>query len=107
MQSHRPLQHYDRNRCHPVLRMTKHGRIRQQQRAVHAGIFDAVLTFGEAFEAGAGYVAYYLTKDASRRHESAIRSIIDQAQNVAIVVSNDGFIVSMQHVARPKRSWRP
>jgi DMSO reductase anchor subunit len=87
--------------------MTKHGRIRQQQRAVHAGIFDAVLTFGEAFEAGAGYVAYYLTKDASRRHESAIRSIIDQAQNVAIVVSNDGFIVSMQHVARPKRSWRP
>lgn len=97
----------DRNQAHVVeLKMSRHASTRQQQRGVVSHVLDAVLTFGDVYLAGEGCVAYYLGKDAVHRHRTLLRSISDHARNVAVVVSPDGTVVSVQHVRRPKRRWR-
>lgn len=87
------------------LKMTTHARARQRQRGMAAGVLEAVLTFGDTYRAGEGCTAYYLGQQAARRHSHALRGVVDRAQNVAIVVSGDGAVVSVQHVPRPKRRW--
>lgn len=88
------------------LKLTNHACTRQQQRGILAGVMEAVLTFGDVYRAGDGCIAYFLGDQATRRHGKRLGQIGDRARNVAVVVSSDGAIVTVQHVARPKRRWR-
>lgn len=87
------------------LNLTTHARARQRQRGIAAGVLDAVLAFGDAYRAGDRCTAYYLGRQAARRHSRSLRGVVDRARNVAIVVSGDGAVVSVQHLPRPKRRW--
>lgn len=89
------------------LRMTTHARARQRQRGIAGRVLEAVLTFGDAYQAGKGCTAYFLGNQAARKHSQVLRDVIDRARNVAVVVSGDGAVVSVQHVPKPKRRWQP
>ena len=88
------------------LKMSRHASIRQQQRGILEAVMEAVLAFGDMYWAGDGCIAYYLGNQATRRHSAALRPISDRARNVAVVVSPDGAVVTVQHVPKPKRRWR-
>lgn len=88
------------------LRMTTHASARQQQRGILAGVMEAVLAFGDVYWAGNGCMAYFLGDQAARRHGPSLRRLADRARNVAVVVSGDGAVLTVQHVPRPKRRWR-
>ncbi len=86
--------------------MTTHANARRQQRGIAGGVMEAVLAFGDAYRAGDGCTAYFLGDQAVRRHSPSVRHVADRARNVAVVVSSDGAVVTVQHVPRPKRGWR-
>lgn len=88
------------------LKMTTHASARRQQRGIAGGVMEAVLAFGDAYRAGDGCMAYFLGEQAARRHAPSLRRVADRARNVAVVVSGDGAVVTVQHVPRPKRYWR-
>jgi len=88
------------------LKMTTHARARRQQRGIAGGVMEAVLAFGDTYRAGDGCIAYFLGDQAVRRHAPAFRRVADRAHNVAVVVSGDGAVVTVQHVPRPKRCWK-
>lgn len=88
------------------LRMTSHANARRQQRGIAGGVIEAVLAFGDTYRAGDGCIAYFLGDQAIRRHMSALRRVADRSRNVAVVVSRDGAVVTVQHVPRPKRGWQ-
>lgn len=88
------------------LKLTNHASVRQQQRGILAGVMDAVLAFGDVYRAGDGCIAYFLGDQAVRRHARQLRPVADRARNVAVVVSEDGAVVTVQHVPRPKRYWK-
>jgi hypothetical protein len=87
------------------LKMTSHANARRQQRGIAGGVMEAVLAFGDAYRAGDGCTAYFLGDQAIRRHSPTLRRVADRARNVAVVVSGDGAVVTVQHVPRPKRGW--
>lgn len=88
------------------LKLTNHASVRQQQRGILAAVMEAVLAFGDVYRAGDGCFAYFLGDQAARRHGQQLRRVSDRARNVAVVVSSDGALVTVQHVPRPKRRWR-
>ncbi|MBX3404591.1 MAG: hypothetical protein KF699_14360 [Phycisphaeraceae bacterium] len=88
------------------LKMTAHASTRRQQRGIADGVMEAVLAFGDAYRAGDGCIAYFLGEQAVRRHAPSLRRVADRARNVAVVVSGDGAVVTVQHVPRPKKYWR-
>ncbi len=88
------------------LKMTTHAEARIRQRGVCVRILEAVLAFGDVYRAGEGCRAYYLGRQAAKKHASRLRGMTERARNVAIIVSADQAIVSVQHVRRPKRRWR-
>jgi|GEM_PF-1741326 len=88
------------------LKLTNHSTLRQQQRGILDGVMEAVLAFGDVYRAGDGCLAYFLGDQAARRHALQLRRVADRARNVAVVVSGDGAVVTVQHVPKPKRRWR-
>ncbi len=88
------------------LKMTTHASARRQQRGIAGGVMEAVLAFGDAYCAGDGCMAYFLGEQAVRTHALSLRWFADRADNVAVVVSGDGAVVTVQHVPRPKMYWR-
>ncbi len=87
-------------------RMTKHAAERCQQRCVSGEGMTALLEFGQSYHAGAGAKAYFL---GTRAVEAALKRYgvdLSRWKDVAIIVSPDHAIVTVQHVDRPKRSWR-
>jgi len=87
------------------LRMTTHAKERRQQRGIVGGVMEAVLAFGDVYRAGDGCLAYFLGDQAVRRHGPSLRRVADRARNVAVVVSPDGAVLTVQHILRPKRRW--
>lgn len=88
------------------LKMTTHASARRQQRGIAGGVMEAVLAFGDAYRAGDGCMAYFLGEQAARRHAPSLRRVVDRARNVAVVISGDGAVVTVQHVPRPKKRWK-
>lgn len=88
------------------LKMTAHAKERRQQRGIVGGVMEAVLAFGDVYRAGDGCIAYFLGDQAVRKHGPYLRRVADRAHNVAVVVSPDGAVLTVQHVPRPKRRWR-
>lgn len=88
------------------LKLSKHASVRQQQRGILTGVTEAVVMFGDFYNAGHGCIAYFLGEQAARRHLSLMRPFGDHVRNVAVVVSSDGVIVTVQRVRRPKRWWK-
>lgn len=88
------------------LRWTKHAGQRAQQRAFSPDAVEKILQYGVVYHAGDGAFAYFLgrrrVEELRRQHGVELGDLID----TAVIVSCDDAIVSVQHVKRPKRTWR-
>lgn len=87
-------------------RMTRHAAVRSQQRSVSGEGMAALLEFGQTYHAGEGATAYFLGHRAVNSARSRYGVDLSRWKDVAIIVSSDRSIVTVQHVDRPKRSWR-
>ena len=91
------------------LRISRHGRLRQQQRSVPHSRVEMVIDFGRVYRNRNGRIAYFLgqrgVRDARRR---GFR--VEDAKNTAVVVAADGTVVTVINSADCKRlrraGWR-
>ena len=91
------------------LRISRHGRQRQQQRGVPRSRVEMVIDFGRVYRNRNGRIAYFLgqrgVRDARRR---GFR--VEDAKNTAVVVAADGTVVTVISSADCKRlrraGWR-
>jgi len=88
------------------LRMSRHAVVRCQQRSVNTEGMAALLEFGETYHAGDGAKAYFLGTKAVSGAKERFGIDLSRWRDLALIVSADGCVVTVQHVDRPKRSWR-
>lgn len=88
------------------LKMTRHAQARSQQRAIPKDLINAVLDVGAEYEAGGRCMAYWVSDSVVRRQAMLGKHVPERARGVAVVVAEDGGVVTVQRVPRPKRCWR-
>ncbi len=89
-----------------LLRFTTHASVRCQQRGFTDEIIESVIRHGQEYHAGDGAKAYFLGTRAVTEAKQKLGINLDTSRNVAVIVSEDDAIVTVQRVSRPKRSWR-
>lgn len=87
-------------------RMTKHAAVRCQQRSVNEEGMAALAQFGETYHAGEGAKAYFLGTRAVQAARRRYGIDLSKWKDLAMIVSSDHAVVTVQRVTRPKRSWR-
>jgi hypothetical protein len=89
------------------LQITDHSAWRQATRAIPNRAIQAAMDYGRCFWAGRGCMAWYLgrraVKAARRRH----RARLERFRNIAVIIAQDGAVVTVEHCARPLRHWKP
>ena len=88
---------------HPL---TKHAAVRCQQRGFSEEAILSTLAFGQSYHSGAGTRVHFLGRKALRHARECFGVDVSEWSGTAVIVSPDGAIVTVQHVRRPKRSWR-
>lgn len=66
----------------------------------------AVFTYGQRYRSDPGAYVLYLTQravKAARKH--GLR--LEKYQNLALVVSQDGAVLTVYYATRPQRHWTP
>ena len=96
---HRPAQTQE-------LKMTRHAQARSQQRAISSEIIQTALQVGAEYDAGGRCTAYWVSDSVVRGQSKLGIHVPERARGVAVVVAEDGGVVTVQRVPRPKRSWR-
>ena len=81
---------------------TKHASLRQAGRAISDAAVDAAMTFGRCFWAGGGCLAFHIGRRVVRR-----RSALAQFVDIAVIITQDGTLVTVEHCSKPPRHWRP
>lgn len=85
---------------------SRHGRLRACQRAIRDGHVQAALDHGQAFNAGDGVVAYWLSRKAVAVARRRFGVRVDAYTNSAVLVGADGAIVTAYKVGHRKPNWR-
>lgn len=88
------------------LKMTRHAQARSQQRAISRELINTVLDLGAEYEAGGRCTAYWVSNSVVRRLAMLGKHVPERARGVAVVVAEDGGVVTVQRVPRPKRCWK-
>lgn len=84
---------------------TVHAIRRMQQRAITREHVQLVLRFGKDYHAGNGCTATVLRRrDVLRWRASGLR--LEGVQDVCVIMSSDGIILTVEHVERRPRFWR-
>jgi len=78
--------------------MTKHARVRAQQRSIPAAVRDALIDFGERRRAGHGAVSVFFTKKSWKRLEAYMGSEIcrgfERYRNCYLIEASDGVVIT-------------
>ncbi len=88
------------------LKMTRHAQARSQQRAISKDLINAVLDVVAEYEAGGRCTAYWVSDLVVRRQAMLGKRVAERARGVAVIVAENGGVVTVQRVPRPKRCWR-
>jgi Domain of unknown function (DUF4258) len=95
-----------RRKRKPTLVISAHASERLEQRSIGQRAIQIAIEFGEWFYAGKGCQVAYL----SRRALQAARTLVGQRavdlENLAVVISNDGTILTAYRSRRPLKHWR-
>jgi hypothetical protein len=78
--------------------ITKHARIRQQQRGIPRIIVDLLLDFGTMECSGAGVTTHYFDKASRRRiqaYAGQLASSLEEYLNYYAVVNRDGAVITV------------
>jgi hypothetical protein len=87
-------------------RLSEHAQKRLQQRGIDEAAIAAVIYFGERFHADEGNFAYYMSRRAIERASHSYGMQLSDYQDAAVIATPHMHIITVQFVARPKKSWR-
>ncbi|GIK18467.1 MAG: hypothetical protein DYG93_11770 [Leptolyngbya sp. PLA2] len=76
------------------------------QRGISAWVLRMVLEFGEWLDAGEGCHVLYLGRRALRWARAALGKHAEIVANVAVILADDGKVVTAYRTTRPLRHWR-
>jgi len=77
--------------------MSRHAKLRSQQRVIPPFVIEALLDFGNSELAGYGYERFFFTKRSWKRfsvHMGPAAHDVERFRDVYIVVSGDGTVVT-------------
>lgn len=83
-----------------------HARRRLQQRGVHPHAALGAIALGEAFADHNHGTTYWLTRKCLKGVSNALRRFMDRFVGLAVVVSGEGVVVTVQHAPYRKHNWR-
>jgi hypothetical protein len=86
---------------------TDHARWRSATRAISNRAIDYVLSYGQCFWAGRGCHAYFLGKRTVKRAKQRFDVSLEAFKNIAVIVAEDGTLVTVEHCTKPPRHWKP
>lgn len=84
-----------------------HARHRAKNRSITHEAIEAVMTWGRLFSAGKGCFAYFLGRRVVRHLRQRMGLNLERFRDIAVIESLDGVLVTVEHLARPPRHWRP
>jgi hypothetical protein len=90
----------------PEVEFSAHARARLQRRGIHAGTALAAIALGEPFADHNHSTTYWLTRRCLAGASAAIRRTMARFVGLAVVVSCEGVVVTVQHAPYRKRNWR-
>lgn len=86
--------------------LTEHAKRRAQQRAISLLKIETVLAHGEWFYDREGSMTAWMGRRTLRALPKRLWAKARECLGVAVSVSADGAIITVQHAPRPKRYWR-
>jgi hypothetical protein len=90
----------------PTLVVSSHASERLEQRSIGGWAIQIAIEFGERFYAGKGCEVAYLSRRALRAAKTLLGQQVAEAENLAVVISNDGTVVTAYRAKRPLKHWR-
>jgi hypothetical protein len=87
----------------PIL--TRHAIERLRQRRIPAEAIPTVIHFGEKHHAQGGMKAYFMSRRAISKARERWDMDLSDFRDVAVIVSADHHVVTVQHCPAPKKSW--
>lgn len=85
---------------------TEHARRRSQQRGITRQMIELVLDNGEWFHDRNGSMTAWMTHRCLPQVAPALLWIAKQCVGIAVTISVDGAIVTVQRAVHMKRDWR-
>ncbi len=90
----------------PTLVVSAHASERLEQRSIGAWAIQIAIEFGEWFYAGKGCEVAYLSRRALRAAKALLGQRAAEAENLAVVISSDGIVLTACRAKRPPKHWR-
>jgi len=85
---------------------SRHARERKQNRGILRDGFNALIDYGTLYHAGRNCIACHIDRRAiALAKKEGTR--IDRYRNYACIIAASGKIVTIEHVNRIPRHWRP
>lgn len=89
-----------------MLVVSVHARERLKQRSIGEWAVQLAIEFGEWFYAGKGCEVAYLSRRAMRAAKALVGHRAAEAENLAVVISADGIVLTAYRAKRPQKHWR-
>lgn len=86
--------------------LTEHARRRSQQRAISVPMINVVLDHGEWFHDRGGSMTAWMTRRALTHVAPAFVVLAKHCIGIAVTISAEGAIVTVQRAPHMKRDWR-
>ncbi|GIK54140.1 MAG: hypothetical protein BroJett014_31130 [Planctomycetota bacterium] len=86
--------------------LSGHALERMTQRGISGWVIRIVLEFGEWLDAGEGCHVLYLGRRALRWARAVLGKHAEMVANVAVILADDGTVVTAYRTPRPLRHWR-
>lgn len=90
----------------PTLVISVHASERLEQRSIGQLAIQIAIEFGEWFCAGSGCQVAYLSRRALQAAKALVGQRTTELENLAVVISNDGTVLTAYHAKRPLKHWR-
>lgn len=90
----------------PTLVVSLHASERLKQRGIGEWAVQLAIEFGEWFYAGKGCEVAYLSRRALKAAKTLLGRRAAEAENLAVVISNDGVVLTAYRAKRPLKHWR-
>lgn len=101
-----PSRERTRRACKPTLVVSAHASERLKQRNIGERAIQLAIELGERFYAGKGCEVAYLSRRALKAAKAMLGQRAVEAENLAVVISNDGVVLTAYRAKRPLKHWR-
>ncbi len=97
----------DLKESHGDIVITDHAQKRMNQRGINLELVKQILNFGKHYHAGKGCIAIFLGKRQRSFVPKQLKSLMKHTKNLALILSGDGVLVTVEHMDKIPRHWLP